>query len=76
MTRLPTERLATACWAFIVAKTTEPEPAPMLVFWPLQVANRKFYTQLINKPQTHLQTAGSAALWHWKAWKRQQFAAF
>jgi hypothetical protein len=36
MTRLPTERLATACWAFIVAKTTGREPASLLDFRPLQ----------------------------------------
>jgi hypothetical protein len=39
--------LATACWGFIVAKTILPEPAPVLVFRPLQVSNSKSYTQLI-----------------------------
>jgi hypothetical protein len=39
-TRLPTKRMATACWAFIVAKTTRLEPAPLLVFRPLRGANR------------------------------------
>jgi hypothetical protein len=49
MTRLPTERLATACWAFIVAKSIPLEAAPMLDFKPLQAANRKSHQQLIHK---------------------------
>ena len=49
MTRLPTKRMATACWAFIVAKSTPPQAAPMLDFSPLQAANRKFHPQLIHK---------------------------
>jgi hypothetical protein len=40
VTRLPTERLATACWAFIVAKTTGWEPASLLDFRPLQRSDR------------------------------------
>ena len=48
MTRLPTERLATACWDFIVAKRTPPEPAPVLVFGPLRTSNRESYQQLVN----------------------------
>jgi hypothetical protein len=36
LTRLPTERLATACWAFIVAKRTGREPASLLDFRPLR----------------------------------------
>jgi len=35
VTRLPTERLATACWAAILSKRTLREPAPMLDFRPL-----------------------------------------
>jgi hypothetical protein len=48
MTRLPTKRMATACWAFIVAKSTAPETAPLLDFFPLQRANRKNHQQLIH----------------------------
>ena len=48
LTRLPTERLATACWDFIVVKSTGREPAPVLVFGPLQGANMKCYAQDIN----------------------------
>jgi hypothetical protein len=33
--------MATACWAFIVAKSTRLEPAPLLVFRPLQATNSK-----------------------------------
>ncbi|MCW5656436.1 MAG: hypothetical protein KIT60_01925 [Burkholderiaceae bacterium] len=40
-TRLPTKRMATACWAFIVAKSTSRKSAPMLVFRSLQGANSK-----------------------------------
>jgi hypothetical protein len=40
MTRLPTKRMATACWDFIVAKSTLPRPAPVLVFRSLQGTNR------------------------------------
>jgi hypothetical protein len=40
MTRLPTKRMATACWGFIVAKSTSLKPAPMLVFRSLQGTNR------------------------------------
>jgi hypothetical protein len=41
-TRLPTKRMATACWAFIVAKRVGRETAPALVFRPLQAANKDF----------------------------------
>ena len=40
-TRLPTKRMATACWAFIVAKSTAPKAAPMLDFCSLQRANKE-----------------------------------
>jgi hypothetical protein len=53
MTRLPTKRMATACWDFIVAKSTRPKPAPMLVFRSLQGTNREksstAYQQVILK---------------------------
>jgi hypothetical protein len=49
VTRLPTERLATACWAFIVAKSIPLEAAPMLDFRPLQAANREIHQQLIHR---------------------------
>ena len=49
MTRLPTERLATACWAFIVAKTSWPKPAPLLVYRPLLGSNMKIYPQSIHR---------------------------
>jgi len=48
LTRLPTKRMATACWDFIVAKTIPPEAAPVLVFGPLRVANKEICQQLIN----------------------------
>ncbi|MEO5734610.1 MAG: hypothetical protein ABIQ87_13105 [Rubrivivax sp.] len=35
VTRLPTDRLATACWAFIVGQSIGREPAPLLDFCPL-----------------------------------------
>jgi hypothetical protein len=53
VTRLPTERLATACWAFIVVKRTGLEPAPMLVFRPLLLANMEKYQQDINRMLRH-----------------------
>jgi hypothetical protein len=40
--------MATACWAFIVAKSTPPETAPMLHFCPLQSANSDFSPQVIH----------------------------
>jgi hypothetical protein len=40
--------MATACWDFIVAKSTPLETAPLLDFSPLQVTNMKICTQLIN----------------------------
>jgi hypothetical protein len=48
VTRLPTKCLATACWAFIVAKSTRLETAPLLDFTPLHSANRNFCPQDIN----------------------------
>jgi hypothetical protein len=48
-TRLPTKRMATACWAFIVAKRPVREAAPMLDFCSLHDANSNFCSQLINK---------------------------
>ena len=49
LTRLPTERLATACWAFIVVKRTGLEAAPVLVFRPLQAANMESFQQDIHR---------------------------
>jgi hypothetical protein len=49
MTRLPTKRMATACWAFIVAKSTPRKTAPMLDFEPLQRTNMEIHQQLIHK---------------------------
>jgi hypothetical protein len=41
-TCLPTKGMATACWAFIVAKRPSREAAPVLVFRSLQAANKEF----------------------------------
>jgi hypothetical protein len=41
--------MATACWAFIVAKSTLPEAAPLLDFPSLQRANMEIHQQLIHK---------------------------
>jgi hypothetical protein len=49
VTRLPTKRMATACWAFIVAKSTPPQTAPLLDFFPLRAPNMKIHPQLIHK---------------------------
>jgi len=49
LTRLPTKRMATACWAFIVAKSTVLKTAPLLDFSPLQATNMKIYKQVIHK---------------------------
>jgi len=49
VTRLPTKRMATACWAFIVAKSTPLETAPLLDFSPLRAANIKNRPQDIHK---------------------------
>jgi hypothetical protein len=57
VTRLPTERLATACWATIVAKSIRLEPAPMLDFRPLQAANTKIHSQVIHRFVTLLWTS-------------------
>jgi hypothetical protein len=46
LTRLPTERLATACWDFIVVKSTAREAAPVLVFGPLRGANMEFINRI------------------------------
>jgi hypothetical protein len=48
VTRLPTKRMATACWAFIVAKSTLRETAPMLHFCPLQSTNIEFHPQVVH----------------------------
>ncbi|HNJ82717.1 MAG TPA: hypothetical protein PLG92_02655 [Piscinibacter sp.] len=49
LTRLPTKRMATACWAFIVAKSTLREAAPILDFCALLSSNIEFHTQDIHK---------------------------
>jgi hypothetical protein len=49
LTRLPTKRLATACWDFIVVKSTELQTAPLLDLSPLQAANTKIHQQVIHK---------------------------
>jgi hypothetical protein len=48
VTRLPTKGMATACWAFIVAKRPGRETAPALVLRPLQAANKEIHPQLIH----------------------------
>jgi len=48
LTRLPTKRMATACWAFIVVKTTRLETAPMLDFSSLQAANSESHPHIIH----------------------------
>jgi hypothetical protein len=53
LTCLPTERLATACWAFIVVKRTGLEAAPVLVSRPLQAANMKSCQQDIHRLVLH-----------------------
>jgi hypothetical protein len=55
MTRLPTKRMATACWDFIVVKRARLQTAPLLDFSSLQAANRISHPQFINK-------------WLWMAW--------
>ena len=49
LTRLPTKRMATACWDFIVAKSTPLKTAPLLDFASLQVTNIKIRPQVIHK---------------------------
>jgi hypothetical protein len=49
VTRLPTKRMATACWAFIVAKRASLQAAPLLDFGALRVTNRTISQQLIHK---------------------------
>jgi hypothetical protein len=41
--------MATACWAFIVAKSTPPKTAPLLDFQPLQRTNKEIHQQLIHR---------------------------
>jgi len=41
--------MATACWAFIVAKSTALETAPLLDFSSLQGANIEIHPQVIHK---------------------------
>lgn len=48
MTRLPTKRLATACWAFIVVKSARLQAAPLLDFSSLPVSNRISYVHVIH----------------------------
>jgi hypothetical protein len=50
VTRLPTKRMATACWDFIVVKRDALQTAPLLDFSSLHAANRKNHPQLIHKP--------------------------
>lgn len=49
LTRLPTKRMATACWDFIVAKSTRRKIAPLLDLSSLQLANMKKRPQVIHK---------------------------
>ncbi|WP_280154620.1 hypothetical protein [Piscinibacter sp. XHJ-5] len=49
VTRLPTKRMATACWAFIVAKSTPLETAPLLDFFPLRASNKEIHPHFIHK---------------------------
>jgi predicted Zn-dependent protease len=49
VTRLPTKRMATACWAFIVAKSTLLETAPMLDFSSLRAPNIENHPHFIHK---------------------------
>jgi hypothetical protein len=49
MTRLPTKRMATACWDFIVVKRGMLQTAPLLDFSSLQPANRISHPQFIHK---------------------------
>jgi hypothetical protein len=46
VTRLPTKRMATACWAFIVAKTGRLETVAKPESAPLQTANTKVMHRL------------------------------
>jgi hypothetical protein len=49
VTRLPTKRMATACWDFIVANATQLEPAPTLDISSLLGTNIEIHQQLIHK---------------------------
>jgi hypothetical protein len=51
MTRLPTKRMATACWAFILSKSAALETAPTLGFAPLQHSNSKSFQQVMHKSE-------------------------
>ena len=53
MTRLPTERLATACWAFILTKRVGREPAPVLDFRPLRRTDKVFLSTGYLHPGNH-----------------------
>jgi hypothetical protein len=48
VTRLPTKRMATACWAFIVAKSTPLKTAPLLDSEPLRAANTVIRQHVIH----------------------------
>jgi hypothetical protein len=63
MTRLPTKRMATACWDFIVVKRDPLQTAPLLDFSSLQRANRISHPQFIHKCL-------------WMAWGQFQDKAF
>ncbi|MCV2349712.1 hypothetical protein [Paucibacter sp. Y2R2-4] len=54
VTRLPTKRMATACWAFIVAKRPELETAPGLETPALRLANIKVTNNLSTAPTEQL----------------------
>jgi hypothetical protein len=41
--------MATACWCFIVAKSTRAQAAPLLDFFALPKTNRKFYQHFIHR---------------------------
>ena len=50
MTRLPTKRMATACWAFIVAKRIPRRAAPLLDFGSLRDANMRIQSTAYPQP--------------------------
>jgi hypothetical protein len=52
VTRLPTKRMATACWAFILAKSAPLETAPILGLAPLRRSNIKSCQQVVHTPLT------------------------
>jgi hypothetical protein len=53
MTRLPTERLATACWAFILTKRIGREAAPVLDFPSLRRTDKVFLSTGYLHPGNH-----------------------